>query len=809
MTLPSLPRWRRAALVALLAGTAPAIACAPAWADETFAIAPQPLGAALIAFSEATGLQLLAPRSLVGDLNSPGVSGPMTNDAALDALLAGTGLVGQIAGGTISVAPPGAATPGDGAMLLDTITVDGIGATELSDSYVSDIPTGTATGLPLTIRETPQSMSVVTQQEMRDRRDQTLEQTLSHTPGIVASQGYGEGRWGFYARGSEIDNLQFDGLPIPSHWWGREFTIGNMVVYDRVEVVRGAAGLVQGAGNPSASVNLVRKRPLSFPQLTTETAFGLAGNASVTVDATKPLNAEGTIRGRVVGYGLAGDTETDAQSHNTGVAYGALDIDLTDRTTLGLGASYQKDRINGYSWGGFWAEPDGTLIDFSPSDQPALDWEYLDREQFVGYADLTHDLGGGWGLRGALRWSRGEGVEFSSYARWSPESTLDRVGWRYDVSMDEIAGDLAVSGPVRLFDREHDLVFGLNASRAELSYWGSNAYSFDIPDPTRVDPFAHPEPVTDDATLDSATDVNTQWGLYAAARLTLTDRAKAVVGGRLSWFEQTSNWNDLIWNSSGGSSYSEDARFTPYAGLLYDIDETWTVYASYTEIFMPQDYRGPDGPLDPVTGSNVEIGVKAGWRDDRLLFTAALFDTNRDGLPEVIPGMTGCGTAFDPCYRPAERVNSRGAEFEISGAITDRWNLALGYTYARTEYAEGPSEGEPYSPWTAPEQVARLTTSYALPGQFEGLTLGGGIRAQSRVWRDASDWSSGLPFSMEQEGYAVVDLMARYEMSDRLELQVNVDNLFDRSYYSAIAQPSSANFMGDPRTISLSLRQTF
>lgn len=694
--------------------------------------------------------------------------------------------------------------------VLDTISVEASGGTEGTGSYVMTAPTATATGLPLTVLETPQSVSIVTQQQILDQTLLTLQDALAATSGLSTSQANGQGRWRFFARGSEVTNLQFDGIPVRQAWWGQDANANATATLDRIEVVRGATGLLEGVGTPSASVNLVRKRPTFDPFLETEASVSSEGNASLTLDGAGPLNEAGTVRGRLVGYGQAGDTFIDDQTMRNGLVYGAIDADLGDRTTAGVGLMVQKDHVDGYPWGGFWTRPDGSFYDFAPSDQPALDWEYVDRTQTVGYADIEHRLDNGWTLRAAARYALTETDQLSSYAYWTEAETLYRDGVDYDMTEETFAADLRAAGTIGLFGRSHDVAFGANGQRTTARY-DALSYGLDIADPARTDPFEHPRPaIAADAAAWSTDDTVSQWGLYGTARLNLSDRLKVIGGGRLTWYRERDSYVEPAYDIDVTVPNDAEAVFLPYVGALYDLTPDWTVYASYTEIFEPQDEIGLDGgSLDPVRGTNVEAGIKGMLLGDRLLVAAALFSTEQDGLPVAVEDATLCLIPANGCYLAGERVTTRGFDLEATGAITDRWDVMIGYSHARAEFTEGPNDGQAYGTDTTPLNLLKAATTYRLAGALEGWTVGGSVLAQSALTAEGVGWLSGIPYAIRQPGVAVFDAMTRYQLRDDTEIQLNVTNLFDRTWYSSIGDSGSGNWLAQPRTVSLTLRHTF
>ena len=527
------------------------------------------------------------------------------------------------------------------------------------------------------------------------------------------------------------------------------------------------------------------------------------GNAGVTLDASSPLNDEGTIRGRVIANGVAGNGWRDDMEHDVGLLYGTIDADLGDRTTASLGLAWAMEDIDGYSWGGLPTQPDGAFFPFyDATTASALPWEYSHRRQTQGFVEIEHELDGGWVIVGKGRASEGATDMLSSYMFWNEDDALVRSGGFFDYDNRSYSADVHATGPFRLFGRQHELVVGVSGNRDYTSYDTPEGYEFVIPDPADLGSPDGPGPMPYPDGGYWSDYQRQQWGLYANSRWSVTDQLSLLAGGRVSWFydRMVADW--------GEESYDADARFTPYVGAVYDIDPTWTVYASYTGIFMPQsELQLGGGFVPPVEGTNAEAGVKAGFLDGALQASAALFQTDLAVPDYGAPCPPG---QFPPCFNtPGEKVRTQGFEVELTGAVTPRWNILASYTYANAEYVEGPNEGERYDPSYSPAHLGKLTTTYALPGAFEGLTVGAGMRAQSGLYAEGEAWPSLAPFLIAQPGYAVFDAMARYMLSERTAIQLNVENLFDRDYYSAIADPGYGNFKGTGRVATLTLRHLF
>ncbi len=204
--------------------------------------------------------------------------------------------------------------------------------TEGSGSYTTG-SMSSATRLPLSIRETPQSVSVITRQRIEDQGMNDLNDVVKYAPGVTLRK-FGSDRQQFLARGFAIDNLMYDGLPtIVSTFTLDTISGADLALYDRVEVVRGATGLMTGAGSPSATLNLIRKRPTTTPQVSVTTSAGSWDRYRTEVDASNRLNDSGTLRGRVVAAYETGNSFVDERAKERQTFYGVLEADLSESTT--------------------------------------------------------------------------------------------------------------------------------------------------------------------------------------------------------------------------------------------------------------------------------------------------------------------------------------------------------------------------------------------------------------------------------------------------------------------------------------------
>ena len=663
--------------------------------------------------------------------------------------------------------------------------------TEGSDSYTTGTM-ATATKLPLTLRETPQAVTVITRQRMDDQAMTSINDVVNATPGLFLDYSSGPGRQAYKARGFNIDNLMYDG--IPSGYDG--VNVGsqpNLAMFDRVEVVRGATGLVTGAGNPSAAINLVRKRPLAEQRVTLTGAAGTWDNYRGELDASSPLNDSGTLRGRVVTSYHDANSFIDDVDEQHNLFYAVTEADLSDDTTLTLGFSHQKDRTN-YFWGSSMIGLDGHHLDLPRSYNPGTSWEDKDQEINTVFAEIRQQLANDWKLQVNANYSEQNALFSGSYqSRWVND-TLARTVYQSKADENQAGLDAFFSGPFEAFGRSHELVVGASKRIYDLTTHNYSPYDTNWPINAGKPDFVH---------TNNTREVTTQDGVYLTTRLSLADPLKLILGGRLDWYDYD--------NRDGDGDYKVTRNVTRYAGLIYELDDHHSVYASYSDIFTPQSNKDTSGsPVKPIVGKNYEVGIKGEYLGGALNASLAVFrvDQENRAVQVFVPN---CPQSS--CYEASGEIRSQGIDFELQGALTDNWQVGGGYTYARTHTikdAENPQNVNKQFDTDTPEHLFKLTTRYNFQGPLEKLRVGGNISWQSRMYNDI-ELLDGGNYRLKQGAYAVTDLMAGYRVNENLDLQLNANNIFDRKYYSTIANSVSygGDSYGTPRNMMLTAKYTF
>ncbi|MEE4481668.1 ferric-rhodotorulic acid/ferric-coprogen receptor FhuE [Serratia ficaria] len=664
--------------------------------------------------------------------------------------------------------------------LLVEASAESAGETGENDYSVPITRAGTK--MALTARDIPQSVSIISKQRMQDQQLQTLGDALKNTTGVTEKVADLD-RSTFYSRGFLIDNYMVDGIPTQfEERWNLGDSSADTAIYERIEVVRGATGLMTGAGNPSAAVNMVRKHADSREFVGNVSAsYGSWNKQRYVADLSAPLSESGRVRGRVVAGYQGNDSYVDRYSADKTFFYGVVDADLTDSTTLSVGYDYQKTNANSPTWGGMprWYS-DGSKTHYDREFNTAPDWAYNDKQSRKLFATLKQRFDNGWQftLNGADTETRldskmlyidgyfdkNTGIGVSPYANYPVVG-----GTGYNTGTRKVhAVDAFASGPYALFGRQHQLMAGVSYSRQNNRYFNAFANL----SPSDVGNFNHwggDFPETDWNALSLAQeDTIHQKSAYTATRISLADPLHLIVGARYTQ-----------WSTSTLSQNMEKNNVTPYAGLVYDIDDTWSAYASYTSVFKPQTYRDSGGNyLSPITGKNYEAGLKADWLNSRLTGSVAIFRIEQDNVAQstgaVIPG------TLETAYYGAQGTVSKGIEFEVNGAVTD--NLQM--TFGATRYVAEDSEGNAVNP-ALPRTTVKLFTAYN-PPTLRALTLGGGINWQTHVWQDVSGPEGNGTLRAEQGSYALVNLFGRYQVTPQLSVQANLNNLFDKTYDTSV-----------------------
>jgi len=687
---------------------------------------------------------------------------------------------------------------------------DNIEEITISGKYSVSQSLDTATGLGLSLLETPQSVSILTRERMQDQNITSILDAVNNAVGVTSEE-VDNVRNSFSSRGFSVDSYQIDGVPTSWSLGGDSGeTVADTAIYERIEFVRGATGLLTGVGDPSASINLVRKHADSA-ELTgyVDVATGSGGLQRLTADISSGLNEEGTIRGRVVARTLTGDSHVDYYEDNKEVFYGVLEADVTDSTLFRVGASYQHSDPKGTVWGlmpAFFS--DGTRTDWDVSKTTATDWNRWETTNTNFFASVNHILDNGWEIianYNTIKYEKETRLLYvSGVLDKDTGAGLQAQRYRSDGESKQDSFDIQLKGDFTLFDQQHEFVVGALHSQHDADTFAqkpiggfTDGWGYDY---VLVDNFydwgSLQEPEWEDQRTQTQDMSTEQRGYYAATRIAASDNLKFIVGGRLAtWLRKGFDWG-------GDVDYGDKNEFIPYVGALYDITSQHRVYASYTEIFKPQSERTATGELiEPLVGKSAEIGLKSSFLDDRLHTTVSIFNLEQDNVAQIDTDFVGTPVQTT-AYITAQGTKSAGFEVEVVGQPVDGWNIIAGYSQYKAEDADGKDINT-----DNPTKQFKLFSTYQFNGDLAGLTIGGGLNWQNETYSTGTN-PVGVAGRFTQDAYVLANLMARYEFTNALSTQFNVANITNETYYTQVGYFSSFRY-GTPRNYTVSVNYKF
>lgn len=658
------------------------------------------------------------------------------------------------------------------------------------------------TRLPISLQETPQSSTVIGLERLQDESLFSINDVMRNVTGVNVSF-YDTQRPLYYARGFAITDFQVDGLPTYSGSTNQEY---DTAFYDRIEVIRGANGLLSGAGVPSATVNLLRKRPGKDFDASFAVSAGTWNFRRMQADINAPLTADGRFRSRVVAAYQDKDFYYDRYSEDKMSGMAVLEGDLTESTTVTVGFQTQDNNPVGSTWGTVpFFNSDGSFAHLPRSTNMAPHWARWQRQTSTAFANLEQRFGEDWLVKVNTAYTRGNVQNVRVYGSGYPDPTTGAgvylLGAAGETDDTRKGVDVYLSGTFALFGREHDVSLGGSFSDLQSTAWTMSptaGWRYDIPDINTWNGDA-PELIVrrTGAHRDART---TQRGVYASTRLRLADPLSLIAGARLSsWETRTRAYNIANIYTATSGAYKVDDEVTPYVGLVYDVTPNVSGYASYTEIFNPQNYKDRnENLLAPVEGSNVEAGIKSQWMEGRFTANAAVFEAKQDNYAvrdaSVPEGSLSDGSS---AFIGINGTKARGWELDLNGEILPGWTVNAGFTHVKVTRA---ATDLLYA--NLPEDFLQLNTSVRLRGAWERLTLGGGVQWQSKVQAFNVPYPTGGAVTVNQPAYALVQFNANYRISDSWTATVSVRNALDKTYWANL----DYNNYGEPRFVAFSLR---
>ena len=693
---------------------------------------------------------------------------------------------------------------------LPTVTVQGVGK-QTTSNYT--IPTSSAaTGIRLTQRETPQSLSVVTEKQMDDQGLDTLQDVLKQTPGVFHSKmgnnvsGHSE----FISRSQAIDSISVDGAP-KFLYDGKAIRRGtnnlDSALYEQVVVVRGASGLSNGGmGEPGGTVALERKKPTAKPAVSVEAGVGSWNHYRFVLDANHPLNADNTLRGRAILVSDHGGDYLPNTSRHNHTFYGILSYDLTPQTQWRLGTEIHRFRNTGsspFSYLTVAGDPENNQpfkpFVASPRSNSSAKWAYGKENSAEIFISVNHEFENGWILNGNYSHTYGKSDAVAGMAGpfvIKPDYSAEFVAERDQAKYTDQDFSLSLDGDYPLLGRKHEFNAGISYqyNKETPSYYKRNNYKRNkdgiVPDlrlfdgnftkpaiPYLRDGFAHMK----------------NFSVYGSTRFKLTDRLALIGGGRfVDWqYRYSSNRNNFA------DSRHKNKVFIPYLGASYDLNDNLTAYTSYTTIFRPQvrnlDRNGK--PLEPQRGKTYELGLKASWFEGRLNASAAAFINKRDHLAKEIYDRKN----QQVYYESVDRTTTKGVELSVGGRLSDKWLINASYAYSKLKNDSGNLVNPSY-----PTHLFKLFTAYDVTDR---LNLGANVNWQSgtNAYDEYQPFTVAGKEALTQRPYATLDLTAHYKIGKSTRIGLDFENVFNKRYRPM----PDIHVYGTPRSVTATVKHTF
>jgi len=632
--------------------------------------------------------------------------------------------------------------------------------------YLPQTPPSVAGPMPLTLRETPQSVSIITEERMREEGLVSAADVLSRATGVTTS--YHNSQEGVHvnARGFRLQNVLIDGLALQG---SQTKMSADLALYERVEVMRGPAGLFTGsgaAGSPAGAINLVRKRPTKERRTTVQATAGSWNNYRTMIDSGGALNASGSLRGRgVLSYVDRDFFYNHAYRKNLTVG-GTMELDLTSATMLTFGLDYEnrKSRVASPSYFRNW---DGSDPGASRKVSRGLPWGEAEYNEYGAFIELEHHFANQWNLKANYTRKQGDVLQdYGNITHYTDSKTGEYrkyISSTFGKSKDWDEGFTAnLNGKFDLAGRSHDFVagFSMESNRRRVLSIPNNQRGYHntggraklaIIDFPIEDYSPYPWlPSHPDWSRIDFHEPDRQSGWYANVRFNVSDPLKIMTGARISRFSDggTSKYYLKTPEVKKGA-YKESNTVTPFAALSYDLNKQHTLHAMYSEVFEIQDKYDLQGKrVDPLKGKNWELGIKSDWNEGRLHTMLNVFRLDRTNGTYTLEA-SPCESLFDlrgitaACYGTDNKQRVTGVEFEINGRLAPAWDISVGATALKRKHVRYLANGGAVSAlqgqsWDNhdPKRQLNIWLLHRLQGAAQGWRVGLGMRAQNNTWAD-------------------------------------------------------------------------
>ncbi|WP_136637119.1 TonB-dependent siderophore receptor [Pseudooceanicola onchidii] len=685
-----------------------------------------------------------------------------------------------------------AAVPAHAQDDTDAVSLDAIVVTATTDTaaqadgYVADY-NQSATKSDTPLARTPQSVSVVTAQQIEDQNAQTLGQTLNYTAGVLGEPFGSDPRFdsptvrGFEARGSQYVNglrqLRYMGAPAYETY-----------ALQQVEVLRGPSSSLYGAGSPAGIINQVQKRAQGFDF--GEVGIGFDSNGSSQLFFDFNAAAREDLSFRVTGIAKDANTQIRDLGNERGYLGLAARWTPSDYTTVDVIASYTNDSPISPAGVPFALTGQGNDRYLRELYTGEPGWDRSDRKIFNLGFELNHELDSGWTLSQGFRYEKFDWEYYGHYVTGTANggTEITRGANRQVEHNTGISLDTRLAGEIDTGAATHNLLFGIDIRRfkADTVTEFYNAATGGVGNLTWANPTygIHPNGTAWYTSTPAITQ--TQVGVYAQDEVTL-GRLSGSFALRYDWSKQEGT---TFTNFAGAGVVNQsDQALTGRAGIGYDVAPGAMLYANYSTSFDPEiGVDGGGNTLKPLTARQWEAGIKYEPTAFRGLFTAAIYDLKQENLTINLGGALG--------RRQIGQVDSYGLELEGVAELARGLNLRASYSYNQTKVIEAGGANNGNEMPNAPAHLASIWLDQSFDN---GLSIGGGARYIGARKGDLANTYS-LP------DVTVVDLGVGYTR-DNMEASLNIGNVFDKVYLSNCG--SFGCYYGQGRTITAKVSYTW
>ncbi|MBB3167394.1 TonB-dependent siderophore receptor [Simiduia aestuariiviva] len=653
-----------------------------------------------------------------------------------------------------------------------------------------------ATGLDMDAFDTPQSLSIIGAETIEAFGLNDVNTLLHMTPGVNVDAAETD-RTYYNARGFDITSMHTDGIGLP---FGT-LIVGDLdtFLYDKVEVIKGSNGLITGLGNPSGTVNYVRKRPTNTLAGSANVSVGNYGQHRAELDVSKPLTDSGSWATRVVGVYSEADSWLDHYRNDRLVGSIIVDGQLTSNLTVTAGYAHQDNKSDGVLWG---ALPviynDGRQADYAIDTSTTMDWTHWNTLREESFLELGWQINDAWRLTATgTHTDYSENSElFYIYANTglNSETGLGLLSYpgKYDDQRTSRVLDANLQGSFDAWGQEHAINMGATAARSDAKSFSHAALTGFQAMPAfpgwTGDEVARPTFAAPALAAHQDIDLNR---VYGSVRLALTHSFNLILG--VNAVDYTNEGD-----SYGVATDSNEDGSSPYVGVTWELLDGVNAYASFSDIYQPQYVLGEDlQSLGSAEGRSYEIGVKKSFATS--LLSLAVFRTEQSNLQEFKAYGDGDGVDdtdysddFNYAIYRGVDVESEGIEIEYTGALTDTLTLQAGATHLSLKDQQGEDARS-----FIPRNTAKMLLSWQ-PTQLDSLTAGASLR-----WQDDIYFDSGYG-RIKQGSYAVLGLYGAYQVIEDLTLALNLDNLTNEKYFNSVKYEQA--WYAAPRTVALSAR---